>query len=575
MIYRIESSFPTFKNLKFHSGLNILMAQKEKGATEKQTRNRSGKTSMIEIVHFLTGANVEEESLFKEPPLADHSFRMEFDLGGEKTTVERSANKKQKSKVRLSNRKISDKDREISNREWLTVLGRQVFGLDSLKGDKGRTPTFRMLFPYFVRRQFSEAFFSPDKHGKDVQTGDSQVALMYLLGLDWRIAGDWQLVRDREKTLKELRKAAGAGAFGSFVGKSSDLRTQLVNAEDHLRERESQVGSFRVLPQYRELEAEADQITRDLNALANENTIDSAIIRDVEVALQSEAPPPLCDLEAVYAEAGVALPGTAVKRYDEVRSFHESVIKNRQHYLSGEIQAAKQRIDSRERKKTKLDQRRSEVMNILRSHGALDQFSKLQSEADRLKVEVESLRRRFEAAEQLEGTKDSLDMERKHLALRLQRDFTEQSQRLAEAILAFEKTSKRLLESAGSMKIDKTDNGPSFQFTVQGSRSKGINNMQIFCFDMMLMRLCIKRGIGPGFLIHDSHLFDGVDGRQVISALKAGSEFAEELGFQYIVTLNEDDAFKETVEGFNLRDHVLDTVITDAKEDGGLFGIRF
>ncbi len=54
-----------------------------------------------------------------------------------------------------------------------------------------------------------------------------------------------------------------------------------------------------------------------------------------------------------------------------------------------------------------------------------------------------------------------------------------------------------------------------------------------------------------------------------------GSETAEELGFQYIVTMNEDDAFKEVTEGFNVNDHTLSVVLTDAKEDGGLFGFRF
>lgn len=89
------------------------------------------------------------------------------------------------------------------------------------------------------------------------------------------------------------------------------------------------------------------------------------------------------------------------------------------------------------------------------------------------------------------------------------------------------------------------------------------------------MRLCAKRRIGPGFLIHDSHLFDGVDGRQIISALKVGAEIAEELGFQYIVTMNEDDAFKETTEDFDLQKHILPNTLTDATEDGGLFGFRF
>ena len=44
-----------------------------------------------------------------------------------------------------------------------------------------------------------------------------------------------------------------------------------------------------------------------------------------------------------------------------------------------------------------------------------------------------------------------------------------------------------------------------------------------------------------------------------------------ELGFQYIVTLNEDDAFKETVDGFDLCKHMLPVTLTDATEDGGLF----
>ncbi len=153
----------------------------------------------------------------------------------------------------------------------------------------------------------------------------------------WKIASDWQQVRDRERTLGELKKAAGSGAFGSIIGKAADLRTELTIAEARLMELNTQIKAFQVLPQYRKLETEADQLTRDLNVLSNENTSDTAVIRDLEAALQSESPPSTDDLEAVYAEAGIVLPEVAIKRYDEVRSFHESVIRNRRDYLSGEL----------------------------------------------------------------------------------------------------------------------------------------------------------------------------------------------------------------------------------------------
>lgn len=567
MIHRISSTLTTFKNLKFHSGLNILLAQKEAGATEKQTRNRAGKSSLIEIIHFIAGANVEKDSIFRSETLKNESFSMTFDLGGELVTARRSG--KEAAKLHIEG---AAERNQLSNTEWITLLGEKMFRLNDLEG---HPPSFRLLFPYFVRRQNSGGFFEPEKQATMQQLSDIQATVFYLLGLDWQIAGDWKKVRDREKTLKELKKAAGAGAFGSFIGKASELRTQLTVAEARLKEMQEQLGKFRVLPQYSELRTEADQLTRQIKVLDNANTADNAAIQDLEAAIHSESPPPLDNLENIYAEAGVSLPGLALKRYEEVQVFHESVIRNRRNYLASELEAARQRVAIRKKEQQVLDDRRTVILTILNNHGALEQFSLLQAETSRKVAEVESLRQRFIAAEQLESTKNELHLERSRLELRLRRELAEQHQHYDEAILAFEATSERLYESAGSMNIAPTSNGPQFDFPMQGSSSKGIKNMQIFCFDMMLMRLCAQRGIGPGFLVHDSHLFDGVDGRQLISALKVGAETAEELDFQYIVTMNEDDVFKEKIEGFDVQQHVLPVKLTDATEDGGLFGCRF
>ena len=91
----------------------------------------------------------------------------------------------------------------------------------------------------------------------------------------------------------------------------------------------------------------------------------------------------------------------------------------------------------------------------------------------------------------------------------------------------------------------------------------------------MLMLLSLQRGGSPGFLVHDSHLFDGVDERQVGKALAVGAELAEEHGFQYLVTMNTDAVPKEVPAGFKLDDYALDVRLTDASEGGGLFGFRF
>lgn len=566
MIHHLYSSLSSFKNLTFHSGLNVLLSEKVEGATNRQTRNRAGKTSLIEIVHFLTGGNIDEKTPFQAQELQEVTFGMEFDLSGETVLIERLNKKRAGFKLN---------EYSISAKKWRHRLGKDMFGLSEGSEEEGRTPTFRSLFAYFVRRQLSVAFTTPEKQAAMQTPGDYQMALMYLMGLDWHITRDWQGVRDREKNLAELKKAAKSGAFGRIIDSAAELRTQLTVAEDRLKNLQHNLEQFRVHPQYSELEAEADELTRKLSELANDNTIDLAVIRDLEAALVSETAPEITDLDSVYEEVGITLPDLVKKRYEDVRLFHESVVRNRKDYLTGELEAARSRIESRDQEKVRLDGRRAEIMGMLKSYGALDHFTKLQGEVGRLESEVESLRQRFDAAENLEGTKSELEIERNRLLLRLRRDFAEQKERLSDAILAYEQISSQLYEDAGSMIVDETSNGPTFSFPIQGSRSKGIKNMQIFCFDMMLMRLCAKRRVGPGFLIHDSHLFDGVDGRQVIRALRVGAETAEELGFQYIVTMNEDDAFKEKEVGFNLNNYMLGIKLTDATEDGGLFGIRF
>ena len=59
-------------------------------------------------------------------------------------------------------------------------------------------------------------------------------------------------------------------------------------------------------------------------------------------------------------------------------------------------------------------------------------------------------------------------------------------------------------------------NGPQIDISIQGGGNKGgIDLMKIFCFDTMLYEGVSDQLGGPGFLVHDSHLFDGVDVRQV------------------------------------------------------------
>lgn len=586
MIRRAGSDLSSFKTLTFRPGLNILLADKSEGAGDRQSRNGAGKTSFIELVHFLFGADVRKESIFRSDALVEWTFDVVVDVAAEAISAARSGAKP--SRI-LLNGAVEDWpippqfDQsaglfELSNETWKAELGKLWFGLPLSSGDDAERfqPSFRSLFSYFARRQLSGGFQQPMQHSAMQQAWDQQVSICYLLGLDWTIPGKFQELRGQEKVAQELRKAARSGDLGRYFGKAADLRTRLTIAEARAARLRQQLTSFEVVPEYKELEREANTITREIDALNIENVMDGDLLQQLRASLGDEDAPDLGDVTKLYAEAGIVFPDMVRRRFDEVERFHRTIIENRRAHLNAEIGAAEARIAERDRQSAERDRRRRQIMGVLSSGGALEHYTNLREEAGRAEAEVEGLRQRLETAERIESTKAELDIERANLTKALRDDLHERDAILREAILAFEALSESLYEKAGSLTITETSNGPQFDVHIDGQRSKGITNMQIFCFDLMLTEISLKQGRGPGFLIHDSHLFDGVDERQVAKALQLGAERAESAQFQYIVTMNSDvlprEGFKS---GFNVHDYVIDTKLTDATDTGGLFGLRF
>jgi uncharacterized protein YydD (DUF2326 family) len=385
-----------------------------------------------------------------------------------------------------------------------------------------------------------------------------------------------QEVREKEKAIKQLRKAAKEGTLGKVIPTAAELRARLTLAERRVTSLGERIRSFVVLPEYSEREREAAELTQRMNALADENTLDRTLIEDLQAAMATEEPPPAADVDRLYAEAGVLLPDNVKRRFDEVRRFHRSIVDNRRSHLTAEVTAAEQRIDGRKREQAKLDQRRARVIDILRAHGALEQLTELQRELSRAESEAENLRHALDTAERLESTATDVEVERAALHKRLRDDYRDEREVIDDAVVTFAELSTALYERPGALTIDPTANGPAFRIDIPAHRSIGISRMQVFCFDLMLMELWTRRGLGPGFLVHDSHLFDGVDGRQVGKALRLGAERADALGFQYIVTLNSDELSKaELPPGFDVQRYILDVGLSDATETGGLFGVRF
>lgn len=268
MIISIESDLPTFKSARFHGGLNIILADKmSRPDNDRKTRNSAGKTSLIEIVNFIYGSKADKGSLLRHPKIEKHTFWATIEFDGIRVQVGRRGN--DASKIWISRDdagklglgyKVLKKTGEafITNEQWKEFLGHRLFGLpkhrSNTKFHESYTPGFRSLFSYFARRHNSGGFVTPEKTSINQAKWDYQENLSYILGLDWHIPHDLQQIRERERQLIELRKAALSGSLGAIVGKAAELRPQLALAEARARDLRKELAEFSVVDSYKEFE---------------------------------------------------------------------------------------------------------------------------------------------------------------------------------------------------------------------------------------------------------------------------------------------------------------------------------
>ncbi|MGW3242359.1 ABC-three component system protein [Streptomyces sp. NPDC001070] len=587
MLRRLSADDPRFRHLDFAPGLNLLVAETTEISGEKDSRNGTGKSSMVELLHFLLGARADKKSLPARKALRDIAFSLELDWPGTdsgRLTVTRSGARPEV--VRLSQDIVANGPGgdslfdagiagpvDIPVARWTKLIESSLFGL---RGDhpglSGRT-----MLSFLIRRISSHAFNSPTRTYSQQSEADAATNLAYLLGLDWKLAAGYREISAREATRRQLRQAVNDPVWGRIVGSTAELRGQMTIAEEDVRRLEEQIKSFRVVPQYEELKRRADEIDREIRNLNSIDTIDRRNLSDLRDAVRDTTDGDVKYLEPVYRELGIVLGEQIKRRFDDVKDFHRSIVRNRQRYLAEEIDSVETQLEVRATLREALGEELQHVMRTLEEGGALEALTALQQALAQKQASVEALRHRYEAAQTLEASALEIKAKRVSLQRALKDDLDERGRQTSEATVLFSAFAQRLYGSGRQAYLE-FDAGPSSLRIVphvDSDDSRGISNMVIFCFDLAVAVVAKRHGRGPDFLVHDSHLFDGVDDRQLRDALELAAEVMEQESMQYIATLNSDDLEKAERKGYNSKGKVLPVRLFDEFEDGGLFGFRF
>ena len=590
MIKSVRCDQPSFRPVEFKPGFNVVLADQAQGSPHKESRNGLGKSTLVEIIQFCLGADIKGCPTLRSNELKGWTFILDISLGGKDYTIYRNTSSASKVQVegdvqmwpiRPDELIPSQEDAPryaLSVEDWKKVLGYLVFGLPIEKPHKF-APSFRSLISYFARKG-SGAFDDPFKHFPQQKTWDVQVHNAFLLRLNWEYAAQFQEIKEKEKALKNLKRATQEGLLENVFTRSlGELEAAKITLAQEIKEIESTLTRFEVHPSYRDIEREANALTERLHKIANERVIAQQMLRQYKKSVSSDVEEDVAFpwVQQMYAELGLIFPEQVSRRLEEVEAFHRQILANRRDFLMKEIEQLDAQIRDLALKEQELSIARAKLMQVLETHHALEEFVSLNERLSQLKQKYEAILHETEQWKRLAEEIRKLKIQRLELVEKAQRDLEERSTVVEQAVTRFNANSEYLYSQPGLLAIEVTENGYRFQVDIPRSSSQGIGRMKVFCYDLMLIQIRADKKDQPGFLIHDSVIFDGVDERQVARALELAAQEAEEKGFQYICTLNSDtvpwhlfpegmkDVFKQSIR----------LTLTDNSPHESLLGVRF
>lgn len=581
MIRSISANKKGFHRVTFEPGANLILADRSKSAGNKDTTNALGKSTLIEIIDFCLGNNAAPNKGLRVEALKDWAFTLELTIAGKDVAVTRSTDSPGFFAIEGETdhwpiRPLPNKEGipGLDAKKWRAVLGWALFGFSELPSEEGYKPSARALLSYFVRNQ-PAAYNTPFKYFDNQKTWDIQVHNAFMLGLSWEKAAVWQQLKDQKNALDALKQAIKTGAVDGELASLGELEAERLRLSNQLEREREALSSFRVLPQYREIEAQANILTSAIHEMVNANIFDKRRVNKYQESLSDEDVPTDFRLEALYKEAGVALPGAVIKTLSDARNFNARIVSNRRDFIASEVNALETAISEREAQIADLTDKRAAYLNTLAGQGALDELTRLQDLHAATRLQVDELTNRISQLRQMTSKADTIKVETVELKRSTTLDYEERRAIWSKALSLFSEFSESLYRSPGRLVIDIGDTGYKFDVEIAGSPSEGISKMKIFCYDLTLICFARERGLGIDFLIHDSTIFDGVDPRQRAHALELAAAMAKKYGFQYICTLNTDMVpLNDFSADFDFNSLVR-MRLTDTDPSGSLLGFRY
>ena len=187
------------------------------------------------------------------------------------------------------------------------------------------------------------------------------------------------------------------------------METKKINLENELFTKNENLSSFNIHKNYNEIENHVNQLSDELSYLSNSNMILKRKLDKYLESISTEVSPKNDLLNNLYQEINDMFNLKAKKTLNEVKMFHDNLIKNRKSFLNVEILQIKDEIKNNEKLIEEKGNERSKLMKILDTHNALDEFKLLQEQIYDDKIKLNEIKSYIDEFNEIKQNKKDIN----------------------------------------------------------------------------------------------------------------------------------------------------------------------
>lgn len=570
-----------FKNIKFDSKFNVVLATITDKVNKKDTHNL-GKTSLIHVINFVLLGSFNKK-VFGNDIFKDVVFYGEIELNdGRYLIIRRSI---------VNNTKISFK---INNRKSIGFLVPDNWDEENLAFEKSRKKLneylkfdvvpnydYRKSITYFLRTQqdFLNVYKLDKFKGKHI---DWKPFVFELLGYDSNlIIRKLSLEEDIDKKrgiIKVLKEEARINIedrdklAGLLDIKKQDLEVALQTIDKFNFFEQDKTLNKELIEQ---LDNQIQLLNTDRYRLAYEiNKIEESLSNLLqEINIQ--------DLEELYKETELYFPEALKKDFYDLMQFNEAISKDRKKYLTENLEDLKTQYTIIDRELKALEKDKSEKLAFLTEKDSYEKFktyqkqlSKLEAEITRINDKIKAVDQSLEIEEQIQEIHSQVEYAvteiRDAVNKREHADINKIFNNIIYDVLGTNALISIQQNKQGNVEFSADYQNPTDLLTTSEGHGTTYKKLLCMAFDLALLIHYRNRSFFR-FAYHDGVL-EGLDDRIKIRLLNKVKNICEEYDLQYILSLIDSDIpTNEKGDKYQFKTNEICLELYDHDDSGKLF----